>query len=241
MKTLPRMIILFITISLISHLVITKVNKSHKKIKSHNKNKHTPQSLDLDNHYGENRVGSHYGPPTQYSEYVEKNPEVFTPQRFNGWKNVDKALEFKPYPGWENKLNPHQVKSGDFTNVAPSANGIITPEITGPKLHVQSELNYPAHVKIPTFYGFRKEYHPVTVYDKAEGKIEHDNVLLSKPWYGWENKTENIKREYNQFINLNNGEIIKKNEKLENHGIERPEPEAKKCHCNSKNRRLRRI
>jgi hypothetical protein len=207
--------------------------------KKASKKKYTPKAVDLHDHYGAPNVGSGYGPETDYSDYVQRNPEVFTPHKFTGWKNVDKFMDFKPYLGYENKLNPHHIKSGEFTNVAPSANNVINPEITGPKLHVQAEVNYPSHVKVPTFYGFRKEYHPVAAYDRLEGKIVDDHVLLTKPWYGWEDKTENIKREVDQFVNLKTGQLINQNREKKNHGIDTVE-EPKKCHGSNK-RRLRRI
>jgi len=236
MKTIIKKTILLLTLALLAENFLCKSTNSHK---THKKTKYTPKAVDLDNHFGSPQIGSNYGPVNKdYENYVTRNPEVFTPQRFNGWKNVEKNLEFKPYPGYENKLNPHHIKSGDLTNVAPSASSLVNPQIAGPKLNIQAEINYPAHVKTPTFYGFRKELHPITAYDKVEGKIVHDNVLLSKPLYGWEDKVSNIKREINQSINLNNGELIKQNTDLVNHGVEVVEETPKKCH--GKNRRLRR-
>lgn len=229
MKTIIRQLILILVIS----LVLGKVKKGKK-------NRYTPKAVDLANHYGGPQIDSRYGPSTSAEEHVENNLEVFAPQRFNKWQNVQKELEFKPYPGWENKLNPHQIKSGDLTNVAPSSSKLVTPQITGPKLHVQTEVNYPSQVKLPTFYGFKKEYQPVTAYDREEGKIVHDNIILNKPIYGWEDGVTNIKKEVNQYINLNNGEEIKQNKSIAKHGIERPEPgngEAKRLHGK---RRLRR-
>ncbi len=196
MKTLKNLIISIAVVSLLFSLVISKThkNKNHKGHKSHHKlHKHTPKAIDLSNHFGAPEIGSPYGPTTSYEDFVERNPEVFTPQRFTGWKAVQKEMQFKPYPGWEDKLNPHFIKSGEFTNVAPAASKVIQPEITGPKLHVQAEVNYNAQVKMPTFYGFKKEYMPVTAYDKEDGRIVHDKVLVNKPQYGYEDK-----------VNLNN-------------------------------------
>jgi hypothetical protein len=158
-----------------------------KKSRKHKKNKYTPKAYELRNHFGAPTVGSPYGPNTSYEEYVEANPEVFTPQIYGDRnKAIHKALEFHPYPGHEKKINPHFVKAGEMTNIAPSASTIISPEIANPKLHVQAQVNYPAHVKIPNFYGYKKELHPVTAYDTQDGRIIHEKVVLTKPVYGFE-------------------------------------------------------
>jgi hypothetical protein len=190
---------------------------SAKKIKKH---RHVPDASDLMNHYGGPTNVVEEGPKTRAEQYVEGNPEVFVPQRYDGVQLMHKSLEFKGYPGMENKLNPLPVKSGDFTNVAPSASKIIHPEITGPKLHLQTELTYPSHVKMPTFYGFRKEFHPVSAYDKLEGRIIHDEAVILKPQYGFEDRVTNISRPVDKFINLNTGDFIDTNHKKTFHGID---------------------
>lgn len=163
------------------------VSKTHKNRKNHNKA--IPMGFDLKNHFGSYTVGdSPYGPKTSYEGYVETNPEVFTPQRYSKYKELKNYYKFQPYPGYEKRLNPFDVKSGEFTNIAPSAENIINPEYATPKMHIQSQLSYPAHVKVPTFYGFRKEMYPVSAYDKLEGRIIEDKIVLNKPVYGWEDK-----------------------------------------------------
>lgn len=236
MKTINKLIICLVIVCLVAD-VLTKTHKNKKTHKSH----FTPKGTDLRNHFGGSFVGSPYGPETSYESHVENNPEIYTPMRYQKWKNIEKTLEFTPFPGYENKLNPHQVKSGDFTNIAPSAQGLINPQITGPKMHVQTEMNYPSHVKKPTFYGFRKEFHPVTAYDREEGRIIHDNVIVNKPQYGFEDRVENIKRHVDHFVNLNTGETIEQNNAVALHGIERPEPEVKCNHGTEKKRKLRRF
>lgn len=203
MKTLKNLIIIFIVLKILVSLVVSKSKKSHKSHKSHksykshhtNKNFPTPKALDLQNHFGLPEVGSPYGVETSMAENVERNPEVYTPQRFNKWKDVEREFtKFHPFAGWEDKLNPHHIKSGEFKNVAPAASKLVNPEITGPKLHVQAEVIYPAHTKLPTFYGYRKTLQPVTAYDKLERKIINDHVVINKPLYGWEDQ---VRIEYN--------------------------------------------
>ena len=174
MKTLYSVIIILI--------IFTSVI-SKKKFK-----KHVPHATDLANHFGGPTISTPDGSHTGAEDYVEANPEVFIPQKYDGVQKLRKSLEFHPSSGLESKTNTHPVRSGDFTNIAPSASKVITPEVAGPKLHLETEISYPAQVKMPTFYGFRKEYHPVTAYDKVEGKIIHDEVLLNKPLYGYEDK-----------------------------------------------------
>jgi hypothetical protein len=184
-KLITRLLILGLSI-IAMNICSAKFKKSgHKK-----KIRQTPKAIDLHDHYGASNVGSPYGKSNTYEEYVEKNPEVFTPHKYNNWKKIENSRKFKPYPGWEEKFNPHHIKSGDFTNIAPSAEKIINPEITGPKISFQGEINYPSHVKVPTFYGYKRDFQNVAAYDRVDGKIIEDNVVVTKPIYGWEDKVK---------------------------------------------------
>ena len=184
--------------------------------------KSAPQALKLKNHFGLSPVEHVYGPKTDnIAQYVEANPETFVPMMYNGNAGIKKALEFKPYPGYENKLNPHFIKSGDMTNLAPSASKIITPEIAGPKLEVKAEVTYPAIVSYPTFTGMKKEWHNVSAYNKQTGEIVHDKVLITKPNIVQEAHVSNIVRSHQQVINLNTGaHIVPKIELKKNFGTD---------------------
>ncbi len=186
MKTIHFLLVLTI-LAVLDHSVNSKSKKSKKKVNKH-RSKETPKGLELKNHFGTPNVGSPYGPTTDYADHVERNPDVYSPQRFAKTNNVADALKFKPYPGYEHKFNPHHIKSGDFTNVAASASKIIDPEITGPKVHLQAEIEYPSNVKVPTFYGFKKDFKNISAYDRAEGRIIQDKVLMNHPVYGHEDR-----------------------------------------------------
>lgn len=148
----------------------------------------TPKAVNLQNHYGGPSIGSQYGPEGDpFAQYVEANPDTFLPMKTDGKKHIEKQLKFRPYPGEDNKFNPSPIKSGDMTNIAPSAEKIITPEIATPKLNVQTQVIYPAAVALPTFKGMKKEFHDVTAYDKEERKIVHDKVLIEHPEMVMEN------------------------------------------------------
>lgn len=171
--------------------------------------KAAPQALKLKNHFGLPTVEHQYGPKTDnIAQYVEANPETFVPMMYNGTQAIKKSLEFQPYPGYENKLNPHFIKSGDMTNLAPSASKIITPQIAGPKLEVRAELHYPAVVAFPTFTGMKKQWHPVTAFNKETGQIVHGKVLVSTPNIVKETHVSNIVRGHQQVIDLNTGKHI---------------------------------
>ena len=110
------------------------------------------------------------------------------------------ANDFEPYPGYEQKMNPSPVKAGQYTNIAPSAKNEVNPEITGPKLEVNGQIEYPTAVKVPTFYGFTKELHPVIAYDKLTGEIIEDNVLIKRPVYNYENRISNVARNFKKHF-----------------------------------------
>jgi hypothetical protein len=202
MKTIH--FILFITIFAYFEYTVESKNKKAKKKATKSKNKGTPKGLDLKNHYGSANIGSPYGPTTDYADYVERNPDTYTPQRFAKTNHVADTLKFNPYPGYESKLNPHHIKSGDFKNIAPSASKVIDPEITGPKVHLQAEVEYPSNVKVPTFYGFKKEFKDIAAFDKLDGKIVHDKVLMNHPVYGYTDKVNiSFSFKYRKNIELN--------------------------------------
>jgi hypothetical protein len=194
MKTIKSILLLTI-IAIILVNVITKTHKkkvtktkSKKTLKSKSRQFDSPKALDLKNHFGTSPVGSQYGPEQNYVDHVERNPEIYAPQQFAKNNNVEKYLDFKPYPGYEGKFNPHHIKSGDFKNIAPAASRVINPEIAGPKIHTQAEMEYPSHVKVPSFYGFSKGVKDIHAYDKLEGRIIKDKVVMNTPQYGYKDK-----------------------------------------------------
>ena len=192
--------------------------------------KSAPQGLKLKNHFGLPTVENRYGPKTDnIAQYVEANPETFVPMMYNGTAAIKKSLEFKPYPGYENKLNPHFIKSGDMTNLAPSASKIISPGIVGPKLEVRAEIHQPAIVAFPTFTGMKKEWHHVTAYNKQTGQVVHDKVLVAHPNIVREAHVSNVIRGHQQVIDLNTGKhIVAAPEAKKLFGTEREEPK-KNC------------
>ena len=178
--------------------------------------KNAPQGLKLKNHFGLPSVENKYGPKTDnIAQYVEANPETFVPMMYSGNAAIKKSLEFKPYPGYETKLSPHQIKSGDMTNLAPSASRIISPKIAPPILEIKSQLHYPAAVAYPTFTGMKKEWHPVTAFNKETGEIVHDKVLVSYPNIQKETHVSNIVRDHTLLVNLNRGSTKSKFENVE--------------------------
>lgn len=186
-------------ITLISILAVNSLSKL----------RHVPQGLKLRDHFGLPTVENVYGPKTDnIAQYVEANPETFTPMRYTGNAGIKKSLEFQHYDGYEQKLTPHTIKSGDMTNLAPSASKIISPEIATPKVQVNTKIEYPAVVGLPTFKGMKKEWHDVTAYNKVTGEIVHDKVLIAKPSIVRQDVVTNIERDHSQLINLNTGETI---------------------------------
>jgi hypothetical protein len=171
--------------------------------------RYVPQGLKLKDHFGLPTVENVYGPKTDnIAQYVEANPETFTPMRYTGNAGIKKSLQFKHYDGYEQKLTPHTIKSGDMTNLAPSASKIISPQIAGPKLQVNTKIQYPAIVGVPTFKGMKKEWHNVTAYNKVTGEIVHDKVLISKPLIVRQDGVTNIERDHTQVIDLKTGARI---------------------------------
>jgi len=133
MKITKSIITLFILSTLFIQFTISK---THKKLKSkklkHKKSRETPKGNDLKNHYGAPSVGSPYGAHDDlYAQLVEFNKESFMPMLYHGVEKIRALTKFHPYPGYENKLVPPPIKAGEMTNVAPSANRIISPEIAG--------------------------------------------------------------------------------------------------------------
>ena len=104
----------------------------------------TPKAIGLRNHFGAGTVDSPYGPKTDnVAQYVEANPETFTPMKYaKGNAQIIDAIKFRKElsPGYETALVPHVIKAGDFTNMAPSASTIITPETTGTIIYINIEV-----------------------------------------------------------------------------------------------------
>ena len=212
---------LFLSLVLLSTFNSVFTKKMHK-------NKKVPRGQKLRNHFGTPMVSSPYGPQDDFiAQYVVANPDSFAPQL--GLKNMEALRhnnDFHPYEGMNNRNNPSPVKSGEYTNIAPSATHEVRPEITGPKVEVAGEIEYPSVVKTPTFYGFTKEFHPIVAYDKLTGEIIEDNVLINRPVYNYENRVANVKREFNQFYDLRTGDKISVTPNIKSHGFNQiPDPD----------------
>ena len=206
-----------------SHAKTHVKTNSHSHAKSHSKSnaKDTPRGMDLRNHYGTPNIANQYGPQDDgVAQYVVANPDTFAPML--GAKNRTMLLhanDFIPYPGYEKKMNPSPVKAGDYTNIAPNASHEVNPEITGPKLEVNGQIEYPMAMKVPTFYGFSKEIHPVIAYDKLTGEIIEDNVVIDRPVYNYENRVSNVARGFTKHFDLRNGQEITVRPNLRKFGI----------------------
>lgn len=216
MKIVKPFFLAVITVSLLMIMVVDNVNS-----KKSTKGKRTPKGMTLRNHYGTPNIASPYGPQGDgIAQYVQANPDTFAPML--GAKNRKKlqhANDFLLKPGYENMLNPGPVKAGEYTNIAPSATKEVNPEITGPKLEVDTEIEYPTAIKAPVFQGFAKELHPVIAYDKVTGEIIEDRALINRPVYNYENRVANVSRHVNSFYDMRNGERITKKPNIKKHGF----------------------
>jgi len=184
------------------------------KVDSKKKKKITPKAMDLKNHYGTPSVGSPYGSDlhSQYIQYVEANPDTFMPFKSDGKKKILKKLEYKKTEHSNNQLNPHFIKSGDMTNIAPSAKKVISPEIAKPKIKFEANVIYPSEVEVAVFKGMKKEFHNLTAYDTKEGKLVHTKALINKPHYIREKKVMDIGHPHDFTFNLKTGSLIAKDE-----------------------------
>lgn len=217
MKIITSKKILFISLvlalSAFDLTILKKVKKTHK-------NRETPRGLHLRNHYGADKLDSPYGPKDdQVSSYVERNSDNFFP-----FRNLDKREQLEnandypargSYPG----LNPSPLKAGRYSNIAPSADHEINPEITGPKLEVTGDYQYPVNAKVPTFYGMSNENKHVLAYDKFTGDIFDDTVHVRQPKMGYENRVINVNREFHNHYDLRTGNRITVFPKVQYHGI----------------------
>jgi hypothetical protein len=183
MKTIKKQLMLIALIVLIS--IQSSSEKNHYKKLKQVRNigaGDTPKAVDLANHFGTRSLQSPYANQNQNAEYIESHVEDFLPQNNPPFKKALKELEFKPYPGYQNKMNPAPVKSGEFSNVAAGATSLVSPQIAEPKLKVDASVTYPAVADVPTFRGFINEFKDIKIYDRETGKIENDRVSVNKPW-----------------------------------------------------------
>ena len=106
----------------------------------------TPKAINLKNHFGAPSVENIYGPKSDnIAQYVAANPATFTPMKYAaGNKQIDEAMKFRKdgLPGYEHMLVPHVIKAGEFTNMAPSASTIISPQITGKNRNIIYNIKY---------------------------------------------------------------------------------------------------
>lgn len=230
--TKSSIIVITLFLILLSNSILVSSKKARKNrksnSKSHSKSKEAPRATDLRNHFGTPNIQNQYGPHSDsIAQHVQANPDVYAPML--GAHNISKLKrvnDFNNYKGLDNKMNPSPVKAGEYTNIAPSSTKEVHPEITYPKLEVNGEYEYPMNVKVPTFYGFAKEQHPVIVYDKATGEIIEDTVLIKRPIYNYENRVSNVAKKFTQHYDLRNGERIGVQPNIKKHGFDTVNPDS---------------
>jgi hypothetical protein len=183
MKTIIKHLILIALIAAIS-IQLTAEKKIRKKLRQVLKfgAGDTPKGIDLSNHYGTKSIGGPFANQNQNANYIESHVDDFLPQNNPPFKKALKDLEFKPFPGYQERLNPGPIKSGEFTNVAPTARNLVDPDIAPPKLRVDATVNYPALADVPTYRGFINKFEDIKIYDRETGRIEDDRVSVSRPW-----------------------------------------------------------
>lgn len=185
------------------------------------RNSATPQGINLKNHFGLPTLESVYGPKgDNYAEYVKRNNDTFAAVNSTAKLAIERAIQFVPYKGQEKKLNPHYIKAGDFTNIAPSATTIITPQTADPKLEVRASIKSPVLLKLPTFYGLEKDWRDVKAYNKETGQIVNEKVLFEAPKIKYESRTANLNVMHNFQIDIKTGQKVQLDQEKKLHGTE---------------------
>ena len=198
----------------------------------------TPKAIALKNHFGHPSVGSPYGATLHdvYTQIVEGNPDTYMPFKTNGRENILKAAEYRPTAFSSSVLNPHFIRGGEFTNVAPSASKIIRPQIIGPKLKVSANVEYPSTVEVAVFKGMKKEYHDVSALDKKNNRIVHTKALINRPNYVRERKIMTVSHPHEYEFDLNTGKhIVREQPKKELHGLKEVDPCIQNNNCKTHN------
>jgi hypothetical protein len=173
------------------------------------KNNETPQGINLKNHFGLPSIESVYGPKVDnYANYVKNNNDTFAAFNTTGKLAIERATQYVPYKGQEKHLNPHYIKAGELSNIAPSATTLITPQTADPKLEVKATIKTPVLLKVPTFYKLEKDWRDVKAYNKETGQIEDQKVLFTAPKMGYETRTARLNVEHNFQIDIKTGKKV---------------------------------
>jgi hypothetical protein len=181
----------------------------------------TPQGINLKNHFGLPSVESVYGPKVDnYAEYVRRNNDTFAAFNSTGKLALERGIQFVPYKGHEKYLNPHVIKAGDLTNIAPSATTLINPATADPKLEVRAKIKSPVLLKVPTFYGLEKDWRAVKAYNKETGQIVNEKVLFEAPKMGYETKIAKLNVEHNFQIDIKTGKKVELPTERKFHGTD---------------------
>jgi hypothetical protein len=148
--------------------------------------KHRVPTGSLLNHYGGPVNPVLPGGINKYEQLIESNPDFFMPNKISSAANkLRDALQFKPYPGMDKKMNPHFIKSGKLPD---NTERLINPQYADPKLSIQGEINMPTLFQRPVLERFEKAFVPVNAYDKKEGRIIQDHVVMNRPVYSLQNE-----------------------------------------------------
>lgn len=138
--------------------------------------KSTPQALNLQNHYGESSINSHYGTNVDpYSQFIEQNKPTFVP--FLNGKTAN--LHELPLNQADKKYyDSNPIKSGSLSFAPAATEKFIKPEVVGPKYKVKTKALYPKIVERSILVG-KESMRNVSAYDKKTGQVIRGRVNVS--------------------------------------------------------------
>ena len=75
--------------------------------------------------------------------------------------------------------------TGEMINIAPSAQKLISPEITAEKVQINSEIHHePKLISQPTLFGYNQQVHEISGFDPFSGQNIHKNIVVNTPDIG---------------------------------------------------------
>ena len=188
--------ITFFVLILISLFCIVSNRRNEKNLKM------VPRGADLKNHYGVNPNKSKYGESDfDLEHYVKSNHKELT--------DLDEPAKLDAFVYQDgNNLIPQNIKSGELTNVANAAQGLMTPQNATPTLHVSTEILSPKVVEVAELKGYENKVVKVNVHDKLLNQVSQKNVLINAPIYTRERQTAYVPTKMNLKIDMKEGKII---------------------------------
>ena len=168
----------------------------------------TPKADDLNNHFGKD--------PLKNEESLKATYGGLDLERSDS-KKGDKVSEISNY---NKEILSNKITSGALSNVSSDSTKIVNPELTFPKVIIQTELVHNAVVKTPVQIGVEIEKNNTSTLNRETKEVLVEKVTIEKPILAVLETVKEVVTPTEAVVDLTTNKIVENKQEKKKVGIE---------------------